>query len=46
MDLTTVYWIICMALGVAICVMAAGLVTIVLDIVLKVQQIRGYNARN
>lgn len=45
MDLTTVYWTICVALWVAICVMASGLVTIVLIAVEKYQRISEHYAR-
>jgi predicted PurR-regulated permease PerM len=46
MDLTTVYWILCVTLVVAICVMAASLVSIVASIVEQIQRISGRHARN
>lgn len=46
MNLTTVYWVLCVALVVAICVMAAGLVSIVTNIVEQVRRISERHARN
>lgn len=39
MDLTTVYWTLCVALAVAICVMVAGLVAIVTTTYESIQRI-------
>jgi ABC-type Fe3+-siderophore transport system permease subunit len=46
MDLTTVYWTICITLGVATCTMAAGLVAFVATIIGQIQRISGRHARN
>lgn len=48
MDLTTVYWTICIALSVAICTMAAGLVAFVTTAYESIQRIISGNrqARN
>lgn len=46
MDLATLYQILCIALGLAIFVMGAGLVAIVLTIYEKVMQINEHNSRD
>jgi FlaG/FlaF family flagellin (archaellin) len=46
MDLTTVYWIITVALVVAICVMAAALVTFVTTSYETIQRISANRSRN
>lgn len=46
MDLTTVYWFLCVALTIAACVMTAGLVAFVITIVEQIQRISGRHARN
>lgn len=46
MDFTTVCWILSIALVVAICFMAAGLVTFVLTAIEQVQRIVGNHARD
>ncbi len=44
MNLTTVFWILCIALVVASLVMAVGLVAIVVDIIDRVQRMRNRRA--
>lgn len=47
MDFTTVYWVFCIALVVAICTMAAGLVAFVTTSYESIQRIiEGRQARN
>jgi len=46
MNLTTVYWFLCIALVMATMVMAAGLVAFVTTIIERIQRISGHHARN
>lgn len=46
MNITTVYWTLCISLSVATLVMAAGLVAFVTTIIEKIQRISGRHARN